>query len=125
MDLEEEYVLKVKSTVEDLVAERGLSHLPVEVKNSRWRGDNSHTHDQLAVELHQAALARTPLPDPDREADDRARPEDDVRLRVEPAARAVALAALLRASASSAARRSSALQRPMPTIARQPTIERT
>ncbi|MCT2107911.1 hypothetical protein M3E09_15880 [Dietzia cinnamea] len=65
MDLEEEYVLKVKSTVEDLVAERGLSHLPLEVKNSRWRGDNSHTHDQLAVELHQAALARTPLPDPD------------------------------------------------------------
>ncbi|MCT2235121.1 hypothetical protein AB6N35_00360 [Dietzia cinnamea] len=65
MDLEEEYVLKVKSTVEDLVAERGLSHLPVEVENSRWRGDNSHTHDQLAVELHQAALARTPLPDPD------------------------------------------------------------
>lgn len=65
MDLEEEYVLKVRSTVEDLVAERGLSHLPVEVENSRWRGDNSHTHDQLAVELHQAALARTPLPDPD------------------------------------------------------------
>lgn len=65
IDLEEEYVLKVKSTVEDLVAERGLSHLPVEVENSRWRGDNSHTHDQLAVELHQAALARTPLPDPD------------------------------------------------------------
>ncbi|NJR80580.1 ABC transporter substrate-binding protein [Sphingomonas corticis] len=36
------------------------------------------------------ALLLTPLPDPDREADDRARPEDDVRLRVEPAARAVA-----------------------------------